>query len=195
MPLGRTSCSTPFSCGSIASCRSERTAPGPAETGAARSAGLLADRFSRRDLTKSSQPPSPGAKPGTSRRWQHRLDLSFGPQMVSVDSAEIHATGCIGPELRPCTGADLIGRRFRQVHIEQVEAFVRADAHFKLCAGFPISGRPPSPRARPPSVLGATRRAFPSRTLYPVGRLPVAARSSCGRICRCRKLNAPTADR
>jgi len=38
----------------------------------------------------------------------HRGGLSFGPQMVSVDRAEIPAAGCIGPELRPRTAADMI---------------------------------------------------------------------------------------
>src|SRR5580700_6957799 len=37
----------------------------------------------------------------------HRCGLSFRPQMVSVDRAEIPAAGCIGPELRPCPAADV----------------------------------------------------------------------------------------
>jgi hypothetical protein len=38
----------------------------------------------------------------------HRGGLSFGPQMVSVDRAEIPAAGWIGPELRPRTAVDMI---------------------------------------------------------------------------------------
>jgi hypothetical protein len=38
----------------------------------------------------------------------HRGGLSFGPQMVSVARAEIPGPGSIGPELRPCTAADMI---------------------------------------------------------------------------------------
>jgi hypothetical protein len=47
----------------------------------------------------------------------HRGGLSFGPQMVSVDRAEIPAAGCIGPELRPCTAADAMRSRPRQIPI------------------------------------------------------------------------------
>jgi len=38
----------------------------------------------------------------------HRDGLSLGPQKVSVDRAEIPVAGRIGPELRPCTAADMI---------------------------------------------------------------------------------------
>ena len=37
----------------------------------------------------------------------HPGGLSFGPQMVSVDRAEMLAAGWIGPELRPCNAGDV----------------------------------------------------------------------------------------
>src|ERR1044071_3025669 len=39
------------------------------------------------------------------------------PQMVSVDRAEIPAAGWIGPELRPCTAADMIREETRRVPV------------------------------------------------------------------------------
>src|SRR5215472_4940734 len=58
-------------------------------------------------------PPPPltcddASPPRLLRGGGHRGGLNFGPQMVSVDRAEISAAGWIGPNLRPCTAADMI---------------------------------------------------------------------------------------
>src|SRR5262245_26309767 len=50
-------------------------------------------------------------------RGGHRGGLIFGPQLVSVKRAEIPAAGWIGPELRPCTAADMIWEETRQVPV------------------------------------------------------------------------------
>ena len=54
---------------------------------------------------------------GMLNRGGHRGGLIFGPQLVSVKRAEIPAAGWIGPELRPCTAADMIWEETRQVPV------------------------------------------------------------------------------
>src|SRR5262249_59834188 len=93
-----------------------------------------------------------------------RGGLSFGPQMVSVDRAEIPAAGWIGPELRPCTAADIIWE--------------------EIPAG-PCRGREkPSARQKRPPGRGAASPALrrpPARSRRaPSGPLPVSAFGTSG---------------
>ena len=101
----------------------------------------------------------------------HRGGLSFGPQMVSVDRAEIPAAGCIGPELRPCTVADVIREEtLVDPPSVQVEALVQADAPAKPDVGFLASGRAAEPMRTPPMralCRSRARRDRPRPAEYP----------------------------
>jgi len=71
--------------------------------------------------------------------------------MVSVDRAAIPAAGCIGPELRPCTVADVIREEtLVDPPSVQVEALLQAEARAKQGAGFPVSCRVAEPMRTPP---------------------------------------------
>ena len=79
----------------------------------------------------------------------HRGGLSFGPQMVSVDRAEIPAAGWIGPGLRPCTAADVIGEDTPAGSLSVlVEALIQADAPAKAGCRLPRLRRGPRAHAQ-----------------------------------------------
>ena len=101
-------------------------------------------------------PPPPltcddASPPCVLRGGGHRGGLSFGPQMVSVDRAEIPC-GWLDRTRTPslhCGGHDLGGDPGGSLSV-QVEALVQADAPAKPGAGFPVAGRAAEPMGTPP---------------------------------------------
>ena len=93
----------------------------------------------------------------------HHGGLSFGPQMVSVDKAEIprgwlHRTRTPAPHRG---GHDLGGDPGGSLSV-QVEALVQADVPVKRGAGFSVSGRAAEPMRTPPKRAPCWSRLFPA---------------------------------
>ena len=101
-------------------------------------------------------PPPPltcddASPPCLLRGGGHRRGLSFGPQMVSVDRAEM-PRGRLDRTRTPalhCGRHDLGGDPGGSLSA-QVEALVQADAPGKPGAGFPVSSRAAEPTRTPP---------------------------------------------
>jgi len=80
----------------------------------------------------------------------HPSGLSFGPQLVSVDRAEMPAAGWIGPELWPCLAADMIWEETRRVPVSAGRSPCPGRRARQAGCRLPVSGRTAEPMRTPP---------------------------------------------